>query len=586
MTAGAGLSEFAQRWASALAWTSYVPLNRAERLAALGGLAVRLSAALVAEEFTERVGYDVGTDLVRADFAAPEALGATIHLLDEHLIPLAGGDPADPEARQRLARLLGALATGYSWALRDRTLDEQEAIRAAALVARDQAERALRESEARFRHAAHHDPLTGMPNRALFTERLDTFFRTAPPDTRVALCFVDLDSFKSVNDTLGHHIGDKLLVAVADRLSRLAVGMGQVATRVGGDEFVLLIEGTTGAADAIRAAETALEVLAPPFHIDGNELRMTASIGVVERAVADTDPTELIRAADITLHWAKADGKCRWCLFDADRNANELARYALRAAMPVALERREFTLLYQPIVGLANGTLDGVEALARWHHPDLGLLTPDRFIALAEESGLIVPLGLHLMEKACEQAARWWKDHPESPFVSVNLAMPQIRHPDLVDEVAGVLSRTGLPAEKLQLEITESAIMGDDPETLSRLHGLADLGVRLAIDDFGTGYSNLANVRSLPVHSLKLAGKFVDDVRLPRPGEPTTLPEAAFLRILVDLGHTYGLTVTAEGVETGHQADVLRSVGCEAGQGYFLGYPTEPEEIDELLSRA
>jgi diguanylate cyclase (GGDEF)-like protein len=573
------VTEFVERWASALAWTSYVPLSRTERIALLTSYAQRLIDSLVADEFSATIAHEVGTQMVRADFAAPETLGATIRLLDEDLLTVAGiGDAA---GRPRLSMLLGGLAAGYCWALRDRTLDEQEAIRAAALKSREQAERALRDSESRFRYAALHDPLTGMPNRALLTGRLDEIFRTADPSARIALCFIDLDAFKAVNDSLGHHVGDKLLVAVAGRLDRLARSMDQVAARVGGDEFVLLIEGTTGPEDAVKAAEAAIEVLVEPYQIGGTEFMVTASIGIVERAVADTDPAELIRAADITLHWAKADGKSRWCLFDAARNERQVARYSLRAAMPAALDRDEFTLVYQPIVGLAHNTLDGVEALARWEHPELGLLMPDRFISLAEESGLIVPLGLRLMEKACAQAATWVRTRANAPFVSVNLAVAQMRHPRLLRDVSEVLERTGLPPHKLQLELTESAVMGDDPETLIRLHDLADLGVRLAIDDFGTGYSNLANLRTLPVHTLKLAGQFVDDLRRPEPGEPLT--EAAFLRILVYLGHTYGLTVTAEGVETEQQAEILRAVGCEAGQGYYLGYPVPPDEIEPLL---
>jgi diguanylate cyclase (GGDEF)-like protein len=591
-------SELAQLWASALAWTSYVPLNRAERHATLVGFTERLGAALSAEPFLEQPGYDVGTELVVAHFASPEALGATIQIMNEHLLAAAWPDPpvgpdaelADAQRRVKLARLLGSLATGYSWALRDRTLDEQEAIRAAALVAREQAEQALRDSEARFRYAALHDLLTGMPNRALFGDRLEEIFAKAGPGERVGLCFIDLDAFKAVNDSLGHQVGDRLLVAVAERLTALAQEMGQVAARFGGDEFVLLIEHSTGSEDAVKAADMVMARLAEPFRVDGHDLPMTASIGIVERAVAESDTTELMRAADMTLHWAKNDGKARWSVFDDERNAREVARYTLAAAMPAALERGEFILVYQPIVGLTRGTLDGVEALARWEHPELGLLKPDRFIDLAEDSGLIVPLGLRLMEMACRQAAQWLAIDRQRPFVSVNLAMRQIRHPRLIADVAAVLDRTGLPAHKLQLEITESAVMGDDPETLVRLHDLAALGVRLAIDDFGTGYSNLAYVRTLPVHSLKLAGQFVDDLRRPRRSVlpsgnpiPGTPPEAAFLRILVTLGHTLGLTVTAEGVETLEQAEVLQSIGCETGQGYYLGYPTAPENITELL---
>jgi diguanylate cyclase (GGDEF)-like protein len=588
-SAGSALFVFAEQWVSSLAWTSYVPMTRVERHSTLLGFTERLAAALVAEPFVPQVGYDVGAELVRADFAAPEALGATVQFLGENLRDAVGVGQWS-EARSRTARLLGALTTGYTWALRDRTLDEQEAIRAAALVAREQADDALRRSEARFRHAALHDLLTGLPNRALFAERLDQIFRQAAPGMRIGLCFIDLDAFKVVNDSLGHHVGDKLLVAVAERLNGLAAESSQVAARFGGDEFVLLVEGSAGTEDAVKTADRAMALFAEPFHVDGHDLSMTASIGIVERAIDETDTTELLRAADMTLHWAKTDGKARWTVFDQERNIREVARYTLAAAMPGALDRGEFILHYQPIVGLARGTLDGVEALARWEHPDLGLLKPDRFIALAEDSGLIVPLGLYLMEQACRQAAEWQVIDPQRPFVSVNLAVRQIRQPRLISDVAAVLDRTGLPPHKLQLEITESAVMGDDPETVVRLRDLAGLGVRLAIDDFGTGYSNLAYLRNLPVHTLKLAGQFVDDLRHPRrsvlpSGNPVpgATQEAALLRILVTLSHTLGLSVTAEGIETLEQAEILKGIGCETGQGFYLGYPTRPDDITELL---
>ncbi|MDT5025573.1 MAG: diguanylate cyclase [Micromonosporaceae bacterium] len=609
---GSALSDLAQQWASALAWTSYVPMNRAERHATLVGFAERLAGAIVAEPFSEQLGHDVGIELVAADFAAPEALGATVQIIDERLLAAIGMDPisgqgsatstasnANPpcltmaEARARLARLLGALATGYSWTLRDRTLDEQEAIRVAALVAREHAEEALRASEARFRYAAYHDLLTDMPNRAFFADRLDEIFRTAAPTARIALCFIDLDAFKAVNDSLGHQIGDKLLVAVARRLTLLAQETGQVAARFGGDEFVFLIEGSDGTENAVKVADLIMAVLSEPFHVEGHDLPMAASIGIVERSMGETDATDLVRAADMTLHWAKADGKARWCIFDTERNAREVARYSLAAAMPAGLDRDEFTLVYQPIVGLARGTLDGVEALARWEHPELGLLNPDRFIDLAEDSGLIVPLGLRLMEQACRQAAHWLAIDPQCPFVSVNLAVRQIRHPHFVADVAAVLDRTGLPPHLLQLEITESAVMGDDPETLKSLRDLSGIGVRLAVDDFGTGYSNLAYLRTLPLRGLKLAGQFMDDLNKPQqsvlPPEnalPHPSPEAAFLQVLVSLGHTLGLTVTAEGVETADQAEVLRAIGCESGQGYYLGHPTAPGKITELLGHS
>jgi diguanylate cyclase (GGDEF)-like protein len=580
---GSALSEFALRWANAVAWTCYVPMARSERHAALTRFAERLAAALVAEPFSEQPGYDVGTGLVRADFAAPETLGSTIQVIDEHLLAAAGLSDG-PDRRRRLARLLGALATGYTWALRDRTLDEQEAIQAAAFVAREEAQVALRESEARFRHAALFDPLTDMPNRRHVSERLEHLFSTAPSHSRVGLCFIDLDSFKAVNDSLGHHVGDQLLMAVAARLTAAAQEMGQTAARFSGDEFVLLLERTTGTDDGVKAADAVMALLAEPFHVDGHELTLSASIGIVENAIGDTNPTELLRAADMTVHWAKTDGKARLTLFNAERNARQVDRYTLAAQMPGALNRGEFTLVYQPIVRLADRTLEGVEALARWDHPD-GRLSPDQFISLAEDSGLIVPLGLRLLESACRQAAEWLAFGLNSPYVSVNLAVRQIRHPHLVADVAAALDRTGLPPHKLQLEITESAFMGDDPELVRRVRDLAALGVRLAIDDFGTGYSNLTHVRTLPVNALKLAAPFVRD--LGRPWHFTENPQGAspeaFLRILVTMGHTLGLSVTAEGVETAAQTEVLSAVGCESGQGYYFSYPTTPDAITALL---
>jgi diguanylate cyclase (GGDEF)-like protein len=574
-----GMAEFTRAWAKALAGTSYVPMARAERHQFLHNLAERLAAALSAEPFTVKPGYDVGTDLVTADFAAPEALGRTIEVIDGRL--LADLDIASRDTRCRLAGLLGALAAGYSWALHDRTLDEQEAIRCAALMARDEAEQALRASEARHRHAALHDPLTGLPNRAMFGDRLNELFTGPVPGARLGVCFVDLDAFKAVNDRLGHRVGDQLLIAVAARLGDIASEFGHLVARLGGDEFVVLIENTTCAEDAVKVADRVMAALGEPFRVDGHDLRISASIGIVERPVAGTEPTDVMRAADITLHWAKADGKARWRVFDPDRNAREVARYALVAAMPAALDRGEFTLVYQPIVGLADGALRGVEALARWLHPELGTLAPDRFIDLAEDSGLIVRLGMRLLEQACEHAARWRELDPHAPFVSVNLAVRQIRDTGLVADITAVLDRTALPPDRLQLEITESAVMDNDNETLATLHALANLGVQLVIDDFGTGYSNLAYLRALPVHGLKLAGPFVQGLGAGSATDPT---DEAILAALVSLGHTLGLVVTAEGVETRAQAESLRAIGCDTAQGWHLGRPAPPTLVSRLFN--
>ncbi|WP_452094433.1 putative bifunctional diguanylate cyclase/phosphodiesterase [Dactylosporangium darangshiense] len=390
---------------------------------------------------------------------------------------------------------------------------------------------------------------------------------------------------------MGHYIGDQLLAAAGARLARFAAEFGHLVARLGGDEFVVLVEDTNCVEDAIKVADRVMALLCEPFRIECRDLAMSASVGVVERTVADTDPSDLMRAADITLHWAKADGKARWRVFDPKRNARDIARYTLAAAMPGALERGEFGLVYQPIVDLTDGRINGVEALARWHRPEPdGTLAPDHFINLAEDSGLIIPLGLRLMEQACEQAASWSDVAAPAPFVSVNLAVRQIRHPDLVADITGVLGRTGLPPERLQLEITESAAMDNDDETAAPLGELANLGLRLAIDDFGTGYSNLAYLRELPVHGLKLAGPFVRRLRADAPTDPT---DRAILTALVALGHTLGMTVTAEGVETAAQAAELRAIGCDMAQGWHFGRPVaaieeainQPHPVDGRLHR-
>ncbi len=577
---GGGLAGFAREWARAVGDTSYVPMTRAEVEARLLGLAERIAALVRAEPFRPSEGYRIGAELVSAHLSAPDTLGRTVEVISERLLPAT--DMAGAEARRRLAAVLGNLAAGHSRALRDRTLDEQEAIRRAALIAREQAEAALRASEARFRHQATHDPLTGLPNRVLFTDRLAEVFRPPiPAGTRVGLCFLDLDGFKAVNDTLGHQVGDRLLVELAHRLGDRIGEAGHLVARMGGDEFLILVERSTGTEDAIKIADWALTTIGEPVLVEGHELIVSASIGIVEGPVAHTDPTELMRSADITLNWAKEAGRGRWALFDRERDNRDVARYVLSAAMPTALERGEFFLEYQPLVGLADGRVRGVEALLRWRHPTLGVLSPDTFVALAEETGLIVRLGARVMEQACREARRWGELLAEPPYVSVNLAVRQVRDPALVDLVTEILGRTGLPAGRLQLEITESAVMGTEDMAVGALRRLADLGVRLAIDDFGTGYSNLAYLRSLPVDELKIAGSFVEGLRIAG-GERSV--DERILASLVDLAHTLGLTVTAEGVETPLQADRLRAIGCDAGQGWHLGRPGPPDTLAALLA--
>ncbi|KQV11752.1 MULTISPECIES: bifunctional diguanylate cyclase/phosphodiesterase [unclassified Kitasatospora] len=490
-------------------------------------------------------------------------------------------------------------------------------------------------------YQAMHDPLTRLPNRTLFFERLNALFgpgqlaeATEAPDAadaadapvpdpvdpvgpgeldssarpdgpdrlpqltelagqgkRVGLCYVDLDGFAAINETLGHHVGDELLVAVAARLEHgFARGDGRLVARLGGDEFAVLVCDSDGSEQLTSLAAELIKMLEEPFDVAGQQLVVTASVGVVERRIVETTPTDLLKDADATLYWSKADGRARWTLYDPDRGAHQLTRQRLATALRPALERGEFTVEYQPLVGLADGTVHGAEALVRWRHPRYGTLSPDRFIPLAEESGAIVPLGKWVLEESCRQAKRWLLEFPDAEtFVSVNLAARQIWDSDVVADVAQALKLTGLPARLLQLEITESAVLGPGGRPVQALQALADMGIRIAIDDFGTGYSNLAYLSRLPVHVLKLDGSFIEGFRDPAPGGR---PDSRFRRTdadeqivgaMVQLAHALGLTVTAEGIENASQAERLRLTGCDTAQGWYFARPGEAERIAAIL---
>jgi diguanylate cyclase (GGDEF)-like protein/PAS domain S-box-containing protein len=477
-------------------------------------------------------------------------------------------------------------------------------------MAQDVTERQLLQT--RLRHQALHDPLTRLPNRTLFFERLaevlaratgqpaasspgsppgpptgpQTGSPPAPPPgsppgadgSRIGVCYLDVDGFKMVNDTLGHDAGDDLLQTVARRLHAAVAGPGRLVARMGGDEFVVLVERCDGTEALAAVAEAALAAVREPVYLRGHEITVSASVGVVERPARGTSPAELMKAADTTLYWAKGDGRNRFALFDAERYAHEVTRFELAASLPGALERGEFVVAYQPLVRLADASVAGVEALVRWRHPKLGLLGPDHFIGLAEETGLIVALGRYVLAEACRHAADW-----PPLLLSVNVAARQVREPSIVDTVAAVLAETGLPAGSLQLELTESAVMGTTGEPLDRLRGLADLGVRIAIDDFGTGYSNLAYLRSLPVHALKLAGPFLAGLRSAEGADPV---DEQIVATLVGLAHTLSLEVTAEGVETAAQAARLRALGCDTAQGWYYAAALPAKEIPALLASA
>ncbi|MFI2427553.1 putative bifunctional diguanylate cyclase/phosphodiesterase [Streptomyces sp. NPDC018955] len=453
-----------------------------------------------------------------------------------------------------------------------------------------------RELQAQLRHLRMHDPVTRLPNRTLFLERLTAALDAESYEEggtgRIGLCYLDLDGFKAVNDTLGHRVGDQLLAAVAGRLTRCAEEAGRARTgtplvaRLGGDEFALLVEDSTGTEQLADLAESLLDAVQAPFDLSGRRLSVSASIGVVERHAAGTTPTALMQAADTTLYWAKADGKARWTLFDPERNASRVTRQALASTLRPAIDRGEFALEYQPLVGMEDDRVHGVEALVRWHHPRFGTLTPNRFISLAEEDGSIVPLGRWVLRTACRQARDWQVEHPDEPpiFVSVNVAVRQVWDSDLVADVAATLEETGLAPELLQLELTESAVMGSSGRPIEALKALSDMGVRIAIDDFGTGYSNLAYLSRLPVSVLKLDGSFVRGFQYEeRAAAPPNPADEVIVEAMVQLAHRLGLTVTAECVETSAQATRLRRIGCDTGQGWLYSRPVSPDRISELL---
>ncbi|RKN28818.1 putative bifunctional diguanylate cyclase/phosphodiesterase [Micromonospora musae] len=703
-----GAQGYAAEWAGAARRFGFVPLSATETERLLLVHTVRLAQALRAEPFSDQPAADVGRALVEAHLTEPRLLEWSVRALGENLA--ARALPARAAARdtsERVAGLQGALAAGFARALRDRTFAQQERIARSAWQARDQVERALRDSEARFRavftgaaigigiadldgriievnqsfadmlgyaveelrhvnvaslfHAddaagmrelyqglidgerdsvrvekryhrkdgsslwtdlavslvrhddgrprftvamiediteryalqqrlrfqALHDPLTGLPNRTLFFETLGRLLDTAGPEQRVGVCFLDLDGFKAINDSLGHDLGDNLLVVIARRLADCVADHGHLVARMGGDEFVILVDGGDGLDDAVAVADAALAAVATPVYIGDQQLTVSASVGIVECPAGETNASDLMKAADTTLYWAKAEGRGRWAVYDPERSAREIARSSLAAKLPTALDRGEFVLRYQPIVSLLEGRMLAVEALVRWQHPELGLLGPDRFIGLAEETGLIVRLGEWVLRRACRDAEQWRRGFPDARLVvSVNLAARQTDDPTIVETVADALASSGLPAELLQLELTESAVMGTAGEPLRALHRLAALGVRLAIDDFGTGYSNLAYLRRLPIHCLKLAGPFVEGIRGDDADAVADRRDERIVDALVRLAHALELWVTAEAVETGVQAERLRALRCDTGQGRLFGAPMPADRIAARLAGA
>ena len=431
--------------------------------------------------------------------------------------------------------------------------------------------------EERLRHQAFHDPLTGLPNRALFMNRLGHTLDRAERSEKAAVLFLDLDNFKLVNDSLGHEAGDSLLVSVAERL-RACLRAEDTAARFGGDEFTVLLEGVTDATEAARVADKITQALLEPFVLDSREVFVTTSIGIVLGTSGRERPTDLLRNADVALYRAKANGKATYEVFDAFMNVQALERLDLEADLRRAIQRREFAVHYQPQLDLQTGRIAGWEALVRWMHPERGPIPPGAFLSVAEETGLIFQIGSQVLEEACRQAQEWREQHPEVPEkMSVNISARQLQRPEeLVREVARILEETRLAPGSLVLEITESMLMGDAEHNVDVLEDLKNLGVGIAVDDFGTGYSNLAYLKRFPVDLLKVDKAFVDGME-DNPDDP------ALVKAIIDLARAMGMRTVAEGIETTGQSGQLRALGCEFGQGYYFSEPLSADDARALL---
>jgi diguanylate cyclase (GGDEF)-like protein/PAS domain S-box-containing protein len=432
------------------------------------------------------------------------------------------------------------------------------------------------------------DPLTGLPNRLLFIDRLGRLIKHSKrrKDHLFAVLFLDLDGFKMINDSLGHLIGDQLLVGVAMRLEKCLRSSDTVArlgetftvARLGGDEFTILLDDLKEPADANRAADRLMKALAPPFVLAGKEVFTSISIGIALSNSAYEQPEDMLRDADTAMYRAKSLGKARYEVFDADMRASVMARLQLETDLRRALERNEFRNFYQPIVSLESGRIVGFEALLRWQHATRGMISPDEFIFVAEETGLIRELGWWSLREACCQMSKW-RASSESCLdltISVNLSAKQLLQPHLVDEMDKLLREVGLPPGALKLEITESAVMADPAAAAETLQQIKSLGIRLAIDDFGTGYSSLSYLHRFPLDTLKIDRSFISGG-----GEGNTMEIA---RTIMPMAKNLRLDVVAEGVETIEQVTLLKRLQCKYAQGYYFSKPLAPEEVAPILS--
>lgn len=445
-----------------------------------------------------------------------------------------------------------------------------------------------RQAEERLRHNALHDILTDMPNRALLTERLDRCVLRAQrqDDYHFAVLFMDLDNFKFVNDSLGHRIGDKLLVGIASRLTACLRALDttsrpldRTAARLGGDEFVILLDGIKSPENAEQVAQRVHEALKEPFDLDGQQLFATMSIGIATNDPDVADAETYMLNADTALYEAKRRGKSNSVMFDGDLRANTVDRLRLEIDLRQAIAGRQLRVYYQPIVSLDSGRIHSFEALVRWQHPQRGLLTPDKFIPIAEASTLIVDIGRWVLREACAQAREWRRKHPDHSdlTVSVNLSARQLANTAIVRTVQQVLEETGLEPAALCLEVTESMVLSNASDVAKIIDQLSGLGVAVHLDDFGTGYSSLSYLHDLPVAAIKIDRSFIKNMSLDG-------RHAATIQAIVSLARNRGMQVIAEGIETVEQLAQIQALECDYAQGFYFSTPVEPDEIERLIS--
>ncbi len=460
----------------------------------------------------------------------------------------------------------------------------------AQIAERERVQAALLDRTRELMHLALHDRLTGLSNRAMFNERLARVVEQANQDGRskYAVLFLDFDRFKMVNDSLGHEAGDLLLKGIAGRLetaqnlielARLSGQINILSARLGGDEFVVLMDNITGPADATSFADALLVLLSTPYDLDGREVHSTVSIGITSSEVGYVRADDVLRDADTAMYYAKAAGKARFVTFDRPMHAAATLRLAMENELRGAIERNEFVLHYQPVVSLSSGALHGFEALVRWNHPHRGIVAPVEFVPCCEEIGLILPLGRWVLTQACQQLKQWTARHPELPdlTMNVNISAAQIADPTLIEQIRQVIAETGVRAESLVLEITESSMISDAAGAIDIFQQIRDLGVRLYMDDFGSGYSSLNCLHQFPLDGLKIDRSFMQNVSSRR-------DYTAVVTAIVNLARHLDLRLIAEGIETPEHISLLRSLGCDLAQGFYFGHPCDTATAEAFMN--